>query len=770
VHSLVRDPVEVWAGIECSLNRVGDHYTDQLARGGQYRRPDDIDRLAALGVRAIRFPVLWERVVALGAAAWDWTDACLERLRAHGITPIIGLLHHGSGPAHTSLIDPTLPAQFAQFARTVAERYPWVKRFTPINEPLTTARFSTLYGLWYPHARSAHAFARACITQCQAIAAAMRAIREITPEAQLVQTEDLGKTHTRRRLRYQAAFENERRWLTFDLLTGRVRGRHPLVSFLRFAGISTRELEALAENACPPDILGVNHYLTSERFLDERCAVYPSNTHGGNGRDRYADVEAVRVLSEGPDGPYALLREAWQRYRLPLAVTEAHLACTREQQLRWLDEIWRSARQLREEGVDIRAVTAWSAFGAHDWNSLLTRDAGVYESGLFDTRAPSPRPTALARMVQSLASGGSYDHPALQAPGWWRCDERLTYPAVSVTKPESRRRFALRRLHPTPRPLLIVGATGTLGRAVARACELRGIAYRALTRRNLDIADASAVTAVIGAISPWAIVNCAGFVRVDDAEQERHACQRENVDGARVLARACANTGTRFVTVSTDLVFDGHKRAPYVETDHVRPLCEYGRSKAEAEALVLAADPAALIIRTAAFFGEHDQYNFVTRALQSLASGQPYTAISDVVVSPTYVPDLVDAMLDLLIDGEAGVWHVATGGAVTWEELARRAAHTVGVSTATLRAVPLEELGLQANRPRYTALGSARGTLLGPLDDALRRYARTRAWERTHDVPTGSAANAPVEQRRRASVLSTSNRPSVCDDARAGSG
>ena len=765
--------MEVWAGIECSLNRVGNNFADQLTRGGQYRRPDDIDRLAALGVRAVRFPVLWERVVALGEAAWDWTDACLERLRAHGIAPIVGLLHHGSGPAHTSLIDPTMPAQFAEFARTVAERYPWVDRFTPINEPLTTARFSTLYGHWYPHSRSARAFARACVTQCQAITAAMRAIREITPNAQLVQTEDLGKTHTRGRLRYQAVFENERRWLTFDLLAGRVRGRHPLVRYLGSSGITTRELEALAEDACPPDVLGINHYLTSERFLDERCAVYPPNTHGGNSRDRYADVEAVRVLREGPDGPYALLREAWERYRLPIAVTEAHLACTREQQLRWLDEIWRAANQLRDEGVDVRAVTAWSAFGAHDWNSLLTRDAGVYESGLFDIRAPSPRPTALAGMVRSLALCGSYDHPVLQSPGWWRCDERLTYPPVSVPKRRLQHRFAARRSDGTPRPLLIVGATGTLGRAVAHACEVRGIAYRALTRRHLDIADATAVTSVIGALAPWAIVNCAGFVRVDDAENERHACQRENVDGARVLAGACANTGTRFVTVSTDLVFDGNKRVPYVETDHVGPLCEYGRSKAEAEALVLASDPGALVIRSAAFFGEHDQYNFVTRALQSLASGEPYTVISDVVVSPTYVPDLVDAMLDLLIDGESGVWHVATDGAVTWEELARRAAHTVGVSTATLRAVPVEELGLRANRPRYTALGSARGTLLGPLDDALRRYARTRAWERIHSGAIGNVPHVPhtaLDQRMRSLPISNSPRPSVCDDARAGSG
>ncbi len=760
----MRQPVEVWAGIECSLNRVGNRYGDQLVRGGQYDRPEDVDRLAALGVRAVRFPVLWERVVALGASAWKWTDDCLERLRAHGIAPIIGLLHHGSGPANTSLIDPRFPAQLARFARTVAERYPWVDRFTPINEPLTTARFSALYGHWYPHARSPRDFARAVITQCQAIVAAMRAIREVTPHARLVQTEDLGKTHSRECLRYQAEFENERRWLTFDLLCGRVRGRHPLVKYLRWAGIASRELDAFAENACPPDIIGINHYLTSERFLDEQLASYPESTHGGNHRHRYADVEAVRVLRDGLAGPYTLMRETWERYRAPVAVTEAHLACTREQQLRWLDEVWRSASQLRGEGANIVAVTAWSAFGAHDWSSLLRRDDGVYEAGLFDIRAPEPRPTALARMVQSLALCGSYDHPALHGPGWWRSDERLTYPPVSLRAPRAAHAFIPRAPAATTRPMLIVGATGTLGRAVVRACEVRGIKHWALTRRELDIADANAVAAAVARHRPWAIVNCAGFVRVDDAERERGACQRENVDGARVLAAACAAAGARFVTVSTDLVFDGHKRAPYVETDDVRPLCEYGRTKAEAEAMVLAANPQALVIRTAAFFGDHDPYNFVTCALQSLASGQTYTAISDIVVSPTYVPDLVEGMLDLLIDGESGVWHLANGGAVTWEELARRAAHTVGVSTANLRAVPVEELGLAAPRPRYTALESVRGTLLSPLDDALQRYARARAWEQSYGGVTSAGTHGPVNQPKRSSRNST---PSTHDGSRA---
>ena len=147
---------------------------------------------------------------------------------------------------------------------------------------------------------------------------------------------------------------------------------------------------------------------------------------------------------------------------------------------------------------------------------------------------------------------------------------------------------------------------------------------------------------------------------------------------------------------------------PYVETDAAKPLCEYGRSKAEAETRVLTANPDAFVVRTAAFFGDHDQHNFVTRALQSLAAGEPCIAISDVVVSPTYVPDLVEAMLDLLIDGERGIWHLASEGAVTWEELARRAARIAGVSAATLRAVPVDELGLSATRARGMPRSQAR--------------------------------------------------------------
>lgn len=735
----LRGPPEVWGGVECTVNRVGDRWLDQLERNGHATRADDLERFAALGIRALRYPVLWERVAPDGVARadWSWPDERLGRLRELGIRPIVTLVHHGSGPRHTSLVDPGFPAGLAEFARAVAGRYPWVDAYTPVNEPLTTARFSGLYGHWYPHGRDERTFARALLTQCRATAAAMRAVREVSPAAQLVQTEDAGLTFSTPALAYQAEFDNLRRWLSLDLLCGRVDRGHPLRGYLAWYGLPEGELDALAAEPCPPDVVGLNYYLTGERFLDERLERYPPHTHGGNGRHAYADVEACRVRAQGIAGPRALLAEAWERYGIPLAVTEVHLGCTREEQLRWLHEVWRAACALRRDGVDVRAVTAWALLGSYDWDTLLTRADGHYEPGVFDLRAPEPRPTALARMVADLAAGGAHDHPVLDTPGWWRRPRRLLYPRRSVRVPGPVHPAA--RARRAPRVLLVAGAAGTLGRELARACEVRGLAHRPLSRREMDIADPDSVRRALERFHPWAVVNAAGWVRVDDAEREPAACFRENADGPAVLAAACARAGAALLTFSSDLVFDGTRREPCLEGDPVAPLNVYGRSKAEAEARVLSALPGALVVRTSAFFGPRDDFNFVTVALRELAAGRPFAAADDATVSPTYVPDLAHAALDLLVDGERGIWHLASPGAVTWAELARRAAERAGLDPERVEAHPTAELGLAAPRPRYSVLGSERGVLLPPLEDALARYFEERG---TPSAPSESAAQA----------------------------
>jgi dTDP-4-dehydrorhamnose reductase len=386
------DTLELWGGLECTVVRIGDHFRNQLEETGHRQRIEDLDAIAALGIRTVRYPVVWETVAPddPDLCDWRWTDARFARMRELNIRPIAGLVHHGSGPRYTNLLDPAFASLLARHAERVAQRYPWVEMFTPVNEPLTTARFSGLYGHWYPHAQSQATFLRALVNECTATVLTMRAIRSVTPHAKLIQTEDLGKAIGTSLLRYQADLENERRWLSLDLLCGRVDRHHPWRKILIENGIGEEELDFFLEADATPDVIGINHYLTSERYLDEQLERYPEWSHGGNGRHSYADVEAVRMhLPPGELGPKARLSETWERYGRPIAVTEAHHGATRDEQVRWLMEVWWAAEDLRAAGQDIRAVTVWSLFGAVDWNSLLVRRAGFYEPGRSTSAARS---------------------------------------------------------------------------------------------------------------------------------------------------------------------------------------------------------------------------------------------------------------------------------------------------------------------------------------------------------------------------------------------
>ena len=702
-------PMELWGGVECTIVRLGDEYRDQSRETGHADRKEDIDILAGLGVTTVRYPILWEAVAPESPDKLDfaWQDERLAMLRERGIDVIGGLLHHGSGPKHTGLADPDFPAKLADYAARVADRYPWIERWTPVNEPLTTARFSGLYGHWYPHGRDYPTFLRCLVNQCRGTLEAMKAIRARIPHAKLVQTEDLGKTFSTAPLRYQAAHENERRWLSLDLLAGRVTAKHVWHRILFGAGIGWDDLEAFESKEGVPDLLGINHYLTSERFLDHRVHLYPGHEAGGNGRDTYVDAEAVRVKRLEDDTGFApRLREAWERYGIPMAITEVHHGCTRDEQLRWFAEVWNTAGALRGEGVDLRAVTLWSTFGNVDWRSLLTERRGIYDCGAFDVRGGTPRPTAIAKAAEAFGHGRDFDHPVLDSPGWWRRPPRL-YPWSGRCRP----------LDWNGRRLLITGATGTLGSAFARICEHRALPFCLTTRDELDICDEASIAAALDERRPWAVINTAGFVRVADAERERDACFDWNAAGAEKLARACAERGIPLVTFSSDLVFDGRLGRPYVEDDPVRPAGAYGESKAEAERRVLAAHEEALVVRTSAFFGPWDRHNFAWAALSALAAGESFAACAKTMVSPTFVPDLCHATLDLLIDGEKGVWHLANQGAVSWHEFARRVAEAAGFDPDLIAEA-------NASRKSATILSSKRGLMRRSLDEAIADYAR----------------------------------------------
>jgi len=714
---------ELWGGVECSVNRTGATFGDQLQVTGHHAREEDLDRIASLGLDALRYPVLWERIAPETACEydWEWTDRRLARLRELGIRPIAGLVHHGSGPRYTSLIDADFASKLAVFALAAARRYPYIEEWTPINEPLTTARFACLYGHWYPHARNERLFWEALLNQIDGVRMAMRAIRTTVPHARLVQTEDLGRTYAVSALHDQAAFDNARRWMTWDLLVGAVEPGHQLWDRLASLGFEPR-LRAIVDDPCPPDTIGINHYLTSDRFLDHRIQRYPAQCRGSNGRQAYADIEAIRVLEPPPGGLSGAIREAWERYRRPVALTEVHNGCSREEQLRWFRDAWTAACAARRDGVSLRAVTSWALFGSSGWNTLLT-GPGCYEPGAFDVRSAPPRATAVADLLRQVRGEGPL-HPVATGAGWWRRDVRLKFePGRTVSKSAAGRGMIADSVGP---PLLITGATGTLGRAVAAACRHRGLAHVLTDRAALDLADDASIARALALHEPWAVVNCAGWVKVDMAEDEVDGCMGANAKGAAALARASADRGLPTVNFSSDLVFDGAKSEPYVESDSPNPLNVYGHSKVALEHAIAALPGDHLVVRSAAFFSPFDQANFAFRVACALHRSEPILAASDLVISPTYVPHLCDAVLDLLIDGENGVWHLTSGEAVSWHGFGERLAVAFARNPELIVASPASELGLAARRPRASALKSARGPMLPPLSEAIAHYCTTR--------------------------------------------
>jgi len=300
-----------------------------------------------------------------------------------------------------------------------------------------------------------------------------------------------------------------------------------------------------------------------------RLERYSEEVHGGNGQLVYADVEAVRARPEGIVGHEGQLLAAWRRYQLPVALTEVHLACTREEQVRWLHDAWRGAHQARDQGAAVVAITPWAMLGAYDWDSLVTVPRGRYESGAFDIRAPEPRPTAVAQAIRQLAEHQPVGGHTLATPGWWQRSTRLLHPVAAAREAESK----------SGRPLLIVGAAGTLGQAFVRVAAERGLHVQSMSRADVDVTEAAAVQEALNRIQPWAVVNATGYVRVDDAERDSETCFGVNTVGAVNLATACQLVGAAMVTYSSDLVFGGDRSHPYTEHDLPRPQNVYGASK-----------------------------------------------------------------------------------------------------------------------------------------------------------------------------------------------
>jgi dTDP-4-dehydrorhamnose reductase len=271
--------------------------------------------------------------------------------------------------------------------------------------------------------------------------------------------------------------------------------------------------------------------------------------------------------------------------------------------------------------------------------------------------------------------------------------------------------------------VLVLGSGGMLGRAVARDAARLGHDVVALTHADLDITDAGHVTRIVAAAAPAAVINCAAYTDVDGAETNEGHALRVNGDGAGHVARAAADVRARVVHVSTDYVFDGDKREPWVESDPVAPLQAYGRGKLAGEEAVAGANDEHAIVRAAWLFGSGGR-NFVDTMLRLGAERDEVSVVTDQRGGPTWTGHLAPALVEIAERaGDVGVFHAAGTGDCSWYEFA---IEIFDRARLRCRVVPTtsERFARPARRPAYSVLGTERtpGVVLPPWQDGLAAY------------------------------------------------
>ena len=285
------------------------------------------------------------------------------------------------------------------------------------------------------------------------------------------------------------------------------------------------------------------------------------------------------------------------------------------------------------------------------------------------------------------------------------------------------------------RRAVVFGAAGQLGTELVRDLKSRGFAVLACDRAGVDIANPAAVESALAGYDAEVVFNAAAYNQVDVAEQEPQAAFLINALAVRNLALACRQVDAQLVHFSTDYVFDGMARHPYVEDDLPHPLGAYAVSKLAGELYAQAYLDRALTVRTSGVYGlgglATARGNFVELMLRLAASPTPIRVVEDHVASPTYAPLLAARTIDLVERGLSGLFHISGGVPISWPNFARLIFETAGVHPTLLEANE-REYRTPARRPRYSALSNGKMERAGlapmpPIRDALAEYFAGRA-------------------------------------------
>ena len=263
--------------------------------------------------------------------------------------------------------------------------------------------------------------------------------------------------------------------------------------------------------------------------------------------------------------------------------------------------------------------------------------------------------------------------------------------------------------------IVIVGCNGQLGTDMVRIFRGAGHAVSGIDYPDIDIADPARTTASIAALAPQVVVNAAAYTAVDAAESDAAQAWAVNAHGAGNVAAAASATGAALVHLSTDYVFDGVKKGPYIETDTPNPLSVYGASKLAGERRVQDACPEHFIVRIAWLYGAHGA-NFVKNilriAVRKKKEGAPLLVVNDQHGSPTHTVDVCNQLLALLGCTAYGIYHGTSEGSCTWYDFARRIISKYGIDVA-IRPCATHDFPRPAPRPANSVLENAALKALG---------------------------------------------------------
>ena len=322
---------------------------------------EDVEMLKAAGICELRYPVPWHRIEnTFSDWDWRWLDGPLQLMHRLGMRPILDPLHHVSFPdwLHNGFAHSEFPQLYARFVGKIAERYPWVDRYTVANEPLPTTILCAQTGAWYPHKRTDTDFVLMATNVARAICQATAELRDANPQVELVHI-DSCEHHEALDLKSVRWVEhaNQRRFLFHDLILGRMDGTHPLLPYLRAHGFDTDQQRWFQDHQVEIDVLGLDYYAHSE--IDWQWSTAEKRS-------------VIRFPCKRPRGFAEVAGDYVRRYRLPILLSETNVGGTPTDRLTWLKFMEQEAEKVAAF-ADFRGFCWFPSIDATDWNSLCTR-------------------------------------------------------------------------------------------------------------------------------------------------------------------------------------------------------------------------------------------------------------------------------------------------------------------------------------------------------------------------------------------------------------